>query len=284
MHSKIGMVATVLDEVDRSRIDAVAGEYVATVHAKDMDEAIRAVRERPISAVLVSPQYVSRRDITGVARLVREFPGIPMVAFLSQSNPSCSEKLLELGMSGVRSLVDLSRRDGWHRLRSVVGRHGTSTTSMILAGIASALSGATPDTKRFFETLVILSPTTPTARGLISHLQVRASTFTSRFFRARLPSPKRYLSATRLVHAAGMLEIPGLSIGDIAYRLDYSSPQSFSRHVKACTGMTAGELRERVNFGSALEDFSSRLILPFRATFRTFHPFEHGMGDPGKNP
>lgn len=280
MVSRIGMVATVLDDVERSRVDAAAGEYVSAVHTKDMDEAIRAVREQPINAVLVSPGYVSRRDLMGVARLVREFPGVPTIAIVSRPDAQSSERLLELGKSGVQSLVDLSRKDGWRRLRSVVGQNGAATASRILAAVWPALAGAAEGTVRFFETLVIVAPRTPTAKSLTTHLAVRPSTFTSRFFRARLPSPKRYLSAVRLVHAAGMLEIPGMSLSDVAYRLEYSSPQSFSRHVKTSTGMTAGEFRERVGFASALDDFSARLILPFRATFRTFHPFEHGVGNP----
>jgi AraC-like DNA-binding protein len=77
----------------------------------------------------------------------------------------------------------------------------------------------------------------------------------------------------RLIHAAALLQLPGLSVGDVAYRLDYSSPQSFSRHVKSVTGMTGREFRERITLGSALDDFAMQLILPYRATFRTFHPF-----------
>ncbi len=274
------MVATVLDDAERSQLDAAAGEYVSAVHANDMEEAIRAVREQPINAVLVSPGYVSRSDLVGVARLVREVPGVPTIAIVSGPGAQSNERLLELGKSGVQSLVDLSRRDGWRRLRSAVGQNGAATASRILAAVWPALAGAAKGTVRFFETLVIIAPRTPTAKSLTTHLAVRPSTFTSRFFRARLPSPKRYLSAVRLVHAAGMLEIPGMSLSDVAYRLEYSSPQSFSRHVKASTGMTAGEFRERVGFVSALDDFSARLILPFRATFRTFHPFEHGVGNP----
>ncbi len=108
-----------------------------------------------------------------------------------------------------------------------------------------------------------------------------ASTFMSRFFRARLPSPKRYLAAVRLVYASGLLESPGLSIADVAYRLEYSSPQSFSRHLRTALGVTAGEFRGRYAFGVALDDFISRLIVPFRQRFRTFQPLDSGVGDHG---
>lgn len=269
----VGTVATVLETVERTRIDAATGDYVATVHVRNVREAISAVRGRQVSAVLVSPRCVSLQDMTEVARLAREFPGVPMVAVLSRHDGKCSERLLQLGLSGVQTMVDLSRRDGWSRLRSFVGRQMTPMASHLLACICAALDRPTPGAKRFFESLVVLAPRTTNALLLCKQLNVCASTFTSRFFRSGLPSPKRYLSAMRLVHAAVLLQVRGLSIGDVAYRLDFSSPQSFSRHIKAVTGMTGSEFRERVSFRAALDDLTSQLILPHRVKFRTFHPF-----------
>ena len=109
-------------------------------------------------------------------------------------------------------------------------------------------------------------------RGLTGRMQVAPSTFMSRFFRAGLPSPKRYLAAIRLLHAAALFETPGLSISDVAYRLEYSSPQSFGRHVRAGVGLTAGEFRTRYPFERALEDFMAQLIEPFQAQLQTFRP------------
>jgi len=51
----------------------------------------------------------------------------------------------------------------------------------------------------------------------------------SRFHRAAIPSPKSYLAGMRLLHAAFLFQNPGLSVSDVAYRMDYSSPQSFGR-------------------------------------------------------
>ena len=271
--NQIGTIATVLEAVERSRIDAATGAYVTTFHARSVKEAIRAVRGRQVSAVLVSPRCVSEREMGEVAQLAREFPGVPMMAVLSQNDGRCSERLLQLGVSGVQAVVDLSRRDGWRRLRSFVACHKAPTASRMLSRVLDVLGRPTPGTKRFFESLIVLAPQTANGRQLCKRLNVCASTFISRFFRSRLPSPKRYLSSVRLVHAAALLQVRGLSIGDVAYRLEYSSPQSFSRHVKAVTGMTGSEFRERVTFGSALDDFADQMILPYRATFRTFHPF-----------
>ena len=86
----------------------------------------------------------------------------------------------------------------------------------------------------------------------------------SRFARAGLPSPKNYLAAIRLLHAAFLFETAGLSVADVAYRLEYSSPQSFGRHLRAMLGLTALEFRRRFPFPVALERFVALMMDPYR--------------------
>jgi len=101
---------------------------------------------------------------------------------------------------------------------------------------------------------------------------VRPSTMMSRFARAGLPSPKNYLAAVRLLHAAYLFQAAGLSVADVAYRLEYSSPQSFGRHLRAMLGITAVEFRRRFPFAVAQERFVELMIEPYREVWRTFHP------------
>jgi AraC-like DNA-binding protein len=97
-------------------------------------------------------------------------------------------------------------------------------------------------------------------------------TLMSRFFRARLPAPKRYLSSSRLVRAARLLENEGLSVANVADHLDYSSPQSFGRHVRAQLGLTASEFRRRFDGEGMLHRFREELVLPHLSRLRTFSP------------
>jgi len=94
----------------------------------------------------------------------------------------------------------------------------------------------------------------------------------SRFFRAKLPAPKRYLAMARLIRAAQLFENPGLSIANVADRLDYSSPQSFGRHIRGLIQLTAVEFRQRYDGEGMLERFRSDLIVPFLPTLREFSP------------
>ncbi|MDH4351806.1 MAG: helix-turn-helix domain-containing protein, partial [Gemmatimonadota bacterium] len=160
-------------------------------------------------------------------------------------------------------------------------------SARILGRIVPDLRGAPDDCRLCFETVVRLAPSVATVRGLCRHFRLAPSTFVSRFFRASLPSPKRYLARVRLVYVAAMLEARGLSIADVVYRLEYSSPQSFGRHLRTLTGLSASEFRRRVTFELALEQFHAELIAPFRAVLHAFHPLEtqgqtvsgHGVWD-----
>lgn len=268
-------VATVLEPTERPRLDAAAQGCFAALHTDSVPEAIRAVRERPVDAVLISPRCVPTRDLPRLASLVRGFPGMPTVAVLSRHDASSSARLLDLGATGVRRIVDLSERTGWQRLRDFVAHPASPAGARILARVIPALGEPSDDARAFFQALVRLAPGVTTVRTLAAHFGLPPSTFMSRFFRAGLPSPKRYLAATRVLFAAALFEVRGLSIADVAYRLEYSSPQSFGRHLRATIGVTAGAFRRHHTFAQTAEGYCASLIVPFRAVYRTFHPLDH---------
>jgi AraC-like DNA-binding protein len=276
MQSQRTMVATVMEPTSRATLEAAVGVRCHAYHADTLRDAIRVVRERPVEAVLVSPNAVRRDQIGHLARLVDGFPGIPTFAVLSKHDAHSSHQLLALGAIGVRELIDLSERQGWVRLRAIVAQPTGRTAADILTKIIPALGEPAPEVRHFFEVLVRLAPETSTVRQFCRDLGLQPSTFVSRFHRLQLPSPKRYLASLRLVFAAALLEPPGRSVADVAYRLEFSSPQSFGRHLRNLLGVTAGEFRGRFPFPVALDDYVARLIVPFQAVFRTFQPLNLG--------
>jgi len=208
------------------------------------------------------------------------------VALVSRHDREATETLLRLGATGVRSAVDCTEPDGWRRLRDLVGHPASPVAARILARLVPAL-GEPPEppppeeTRLFFEAVARLAPALSTVRGLARHLRVRPSTLMSRFHRAGIPSPKSYLAGMRLLHASFLFQNPGLSVSDVAYRMDYSSPQSFGRHLRAVLGVTAGEFRRRFPFEVALARYIDLLIIPYREALRAFHPFNAGSWDQG---
>ncbi|HTS88850.1 MAG TPA: helix-turn-helix domain-containing protein [Gemmatimonadales bacterium] len=265
-------IAAVLRPDERSRVDAAGSGWFSIVHRESIPEAIRTVREGPVDAVLVSVQQCRDQPLDLLDHLVRSFPGIPTVALVSRHDPQDSEALLHLGASGVRQVIDVTGPEGWHRLRQVLGQPNSRDAARIQAPVFQALGEIPPDARLFLEVLIRLAPDLGTARELARRLGVQCTTLTSRFARAGLPSPKSYLAAVRLVHAALLFERPGFTVADVAYRLDYSSPQSFGRHVRALLGITSSELRRRFPFETALQRFLEVMLMPYRAVWAGFRP------------
>ena len=275
-------VCTLLPPSERHRIEAVGDGCFVSLHADSCRELLSAARRRRVDAIVLSVHRCGGGDLPAVARLVREFPAIPAVALVSRHDHHATETLLRLGASGVRAAVDCTEAGGWRRLRELVGQPASPVAARILHTLIPALGEETPeDARLFFEALARLAPVIRTVRALARHLRIPPSTLMSRFLRAELPSPKTYLAGMRLVHAAHMFRNPGLSVADVAYRLDFSSPQSFSRHLKAMLGVTAGEYRRRFPFDVALARYVDLLVTPYRETFRAFRPMNVGVGDQG---
>lgn len=276
-------VCTVLPALERPRVDAAGDGCFLTLHAESLREVLQAARRRKVDALLISVHRCAGDELPAVARFVREFPAIPAVALVSRHDGVATEALLRLGATGVRSAVDCTMPGAWRRLRDVFGQPISPAASRILSRLLPALGAATEETRVFFEAVVRLAPVIMTVRGLARHLRVTPSTFMSRFQRTALPSPKRYLSAMRLVHAAYLFQNPGLSVADVAYRLDFSSPQSFGRHLKALLGVTAGEFRNRFPFEIALTRYIDLLVTPYREALRAFYPLNAGLWDQGSD-
>jgi AraC-like DNA-binding protein len=263
-------------------VDAAGNGLFAVLHRDSIPDAVRAVRERPVDAVLVSVHRCGPDQMEVLGHLVREFPSIPTVALVSQHDPGAIEMLLRLGASGVRQVVDVTSPAGWSRLRQVVGQPATRAVARIQHPILEAVSEAPPDARLFLEAMIRLAPEVPTVTALAQQLSVRPSTLMSRFARAGLPSPKNYLAAIRLLHAAFLFETAGLSVADVSYRLEYSSPQSFGRHLRAMLGLTALEFRRRFPFPAALDRFVGLMMEPYREIWRTFHPLAAGSWEAGR--
>jgi AraC-like DNA-binding protein len=272
------IVAAVLDPAERSRVDAAGSGCFALVHRESVRDALRVVRERPVDAVLVSVRRCAGEAPALLEQFCRSFPSVPTVALVTRREPGDAEALLRLGATGVRQVVDATDPAGWRRLREVLGAPPTERAQAILVPVMEVLGPMTTGSRRFWEQLVRTAPETTTVRRLAAALSITPSTFVSRFVRAGLPSPKDHLVAVRLCHAARLFDEGDLTIADVAYRLDYASPQSFGRHLRVVLGITPSEFRTRFPFCSVLQRFLDRFVRPQREIWRDFRPLAPGRG------
>lgn len=276
-------IATLLSPSERARVDAAGEGCFVTLHRESVDEVLNDLRQRRASAVLVSVSHYATQQTAPVARLVREFPRVPAVALLTGMEASSTQAVLTLGQQGVRALVDVRDARGWHELRRLITQERSETVERFaLNRLNVELAGAPEDCLRFFDALFSSPFAVCTVRQLGRRLGVLPSTLMSRFFRAKLPAPKKYLAMARLVRAARAFESPGWSVAQVANQLEYSSPQSFSRHVQTILRCTAVAFRRNYTGESMFEHMRKEVVVPYRDVLLTFHPLIVTPGWMGK--
>ncbi len=258
---------------ERMRVDAVGMGLIHAYHRETVDDLRRDLRTERVRALILSTAMAQRVSVSSMARMVREFPRVPTVAILSQFDRSTVRTVLSLGQCGIRTLIDVREPTGWRELQSVLLSERTSDVQRLaMSRLAIDLANAPAGTRRFFETLFDVAARTPTIRAFARVLGLVPGTLMSRFFRAKLPPPKRYLAYARLTCAARLFENPGVSVSSVSNQLDYSSPQSFSRHVRSILNMSAIEFRMRYDGDGMIDCFREQLILRHLATWQRFDP------------
>jgi len=266
-------VSTILTPLERSRVDAAAHGLCDALHRESLDEVLLDLRQQKANLVLISVTRYGSQSSSRVAAMVREFPRVPAVALLTETQNSTPHATLALGQLGIRTLVDARQPTGWQTLRNLLASQGSSDLlRSALTQISLDLPGVSKDCWRFFELLFDPSPRISTVRQLARHLNILPSTLMSRFFRAKLPAPKRYLSLARLIRAARLFENPGLSVARVANHLDYSSPQSFGRHVRTVMKMSPVKFRTTYDGQGMLQYFRTELVLSHVDVLSTFRP------------
>jgi len=265
-------VVTVLDPDERARVDAAGEGLYRAIHRESFADALEDLKKGRVGAVLLGVVRCGQHADRRVATAVREYPSVPMVALLGAEAPS-AESLLRIGNAGVTRIVDVRVPSGWSQLRRILAAEATRATDRVaLAMIRDEVAPISDDTWQFFEALFAASARNDTVQALALRMQVLPSTLMSRFFRAKLPAPKRYLAYARLVRASRLFEDQGHAIADVANALEFSSPQSFGRHVQTYLGCSAGEFRRSYSSARMIERFMDELVRPHKAKLRELRP------------
>jgi AraC-like DNA-binding protein len=269
-------VSTLLTPDERLRVDAAGMGIYQAIHRHSIEEIARDLHSNRVTAMVLSANCCEQQALPKIARMVREFPRVPVVAVVSQFNSNASQAVLLLGRCGIRTLIDIRHAQGWKELRSLLAhdrrKEGQRTAAVQLE---TDLSGAPSGCLIFFRVLFETAHHTTTVRMLSETMHVVPSTLMSRFYRVGLPAPKQYLALARLTCAAYLFENRGLSVAGVANQLDYSSPQSFGRHVRLQLKLPALEFRERYDGDGMLQHFRAALVLPYLDVLRVFDPLSN---------
>jgi AraC-like DNA-binding protein len=268
-------LSTILTPAERSAVDAAGEGLYSTKHRSSLEEVRRDLREQAATAVLVSLACCSPRDAIRMASILRDHPRIPMMGLVTNAARVHPQSLLSLGRSGMRVVIDARESNGWSLLRESVADADRSRFSIEAAlwDLRSRLPAAGEDCLGLLELCFTALPPLHTVRDVGELLGVHPGTMMSRFQRAGLPAFKRYLDLINLVRAAHELEDHRRSIADVAIQLEYSSPQSFGRHVQLVMRMTASAFRSGFDCEGMYFRFVEECITPYVPQLSTFRPF-----------
>jgi AraC-like DNA-binding protein len=287
-------VATWLKPRERAQVDAAGNGCIVAEHCESLSALRHSLATQRSDAAVVSTALASTDTAAALSGIVRGFPGSPVLGLVADATEAeALSGTLTLGCAGVTTVIDARVPAGWNAFRAAFDatRPPYRLTSGMVGAILRALT-TDPDSGmdggqsevnttgevcpvsvglvRFFRAL--FASDISHARDLAATLGVEPSTLVSRFYRAGLPSPKRYLATARLAVAAHLFDAPGRTVADVAQRLDASSAQSFGRSVRTHTGMTAAEFRDVFTGRTMLVRFLDDLIRPYRKTLRGFDP------------
>ncbi|MDZ7631814.1 MAG: helix-turn-helix domain-containing protein [Gemmatimonadaceae bacterium] len=278
-------VTTILTPSERSAVDAAGLGLYRTMHRSTLDEVRRDLRDQSATAVLLSLACCSPRDAIRMAAILRDHPRVPMMALVTNTERVHPQSLLSLGRSGLRIVIDARESAGWRLLRETVATadRGAFTIESAIADLRQKLIAAGEDLLALLELCLTARPALHSVRQVARHLRLHPGTLTSRFQRAGLPPLKRYLDLCNLIRAAHRLEDPRRSIADVATSLDYSSPQSFGRHVRLVLGVTASAFRSSYDCEGMYRRFCDEVINPVLPQLIRFRPLSQTTesDDPG---
>lgn len=267
------VVSTLVSPVERSHVDAAGAGLYRAVHRASLPEVLGDLRARRAAAVMVSLGAWHPTARPALTRLVREFPNVPTFAFMARPDARAPQVALQLGQCGVRAVLEASQSHGWAELRRALDAPFVSDIRRRgLELLHRELPALQPDTQRFFERVFLDAATITSTRELARILHTNPSSMMSRFFRLHLPSAKLYLAMARLTLAASRFELPGATITEVAHGLNYSSPQSFSRHTRRLLGLPAAGFREQYDGDGMLQLYLERLVRPHRAALARLSP------------
>jgi AraC-like DNA-binding protein len=277
--STLPRVYALLAPREQMQLEAATVDRLTLLQRPTVHRIYADVAAGHADGVIISAAVVREADVPRLGALVHELPAVPVVGLVSDGAAGTVAGTLLLGRAGIARLIDVRDRTGWGALRNAFTLElPQQSVRAALVSILNAIEvkpdgthvPCTEAMRRFFS--AIFAAHAITARRIAAEFGMPSSTLNSRFYRAGLPSPKQYLALARLVRAAYLGEAHGLTLKIIAERLQFSSPQSYSRTVRNLTGMCGGEFRRAVHGPAMMERFMMAVVTPYREVLREFDP------------
>src|SRR5438046_2224317 len=231
------LVLAAVPTIQFHKLRRAAAPRFPVVHATRWDDALATIRSRPVELAAVDPQLEGSPSAREIERLRRWFPSLPLILYTALS-PATAAVLLAIGHTGINAVVFARLDDHPARLREVLAHEEARSASRQLLDQLAGVLAPLPSELRWVVEEVLRAPAElQTVQQVAARARVDRRTFERWFARLRLPSPRHFLAAARVLYAHRLLQDPGVTIDDVAQRLGYA--QTKPLQLRAALGRIA---------------------------------------------
>lgn len=251
------VAVVVADQVARARLTE-ALRHDATVRFCERGSEALALVETGLAGVVV----LDRRDRDGtsmlglVKRIREEYPSVPIVLYCGLT-PDASRDVLSFARAGVDQLVFQGVDDLRGPLRAAV--QASLDHASAQAWLAELAPHVPVNVVPFLKYCLEHARRNVTVEDAATALGVHRKTLSDRLNAAHLPSAGSFISWSRLLLAAKILEDPGRTVEQVALLLDFPSGPSLRNMMKRHTGLRSLEVRENGGARCVLHAFKREL-------------------------
>ncbi|MBA3342254.1 MAG: helix-turn-helix domain-containing protein [Gemmatimonadaceae bacterium] len=234
----------------------VAGVRRHVVVAASWKHLLEIVANHPVGVVVIDPSTEGAGSLVELEQLFTAYPSIPVLAYVPLT-PAAFRAVAELSKVGLEQVVLYSHEDSAERLHVMLDLvRASPLTGRVLQGLRPKLSllplTLAKSVEEMFE---------EPHRYVSAHdLAVTAKLATSRLYRSfhevDLASPKRLLTAAKLLRGYTYLSDPGHSVQGVSRKLGYRKARLFTDQANEVFGVNPSRLRSHVSDDAAV----SRLL------------------------
>ncbi|MGH7652007.1 MAG: helix-turn-helix domain-containing protein [Gemmatimonadaceae bacterium] len=219
--------------------------------ASSWEELEAFIRRKPVSVVILDPSASGSLDVDAVARLIKRYPSLPLVAYVTLHAPTF-KAIAQLGKLGLEDVVLHRFDDAPERFRERVEQvQGNSLSHRAVEELRGSLRQLPRPLLVAIENMFEQPHRYNQALDLATAGMAIVGVYRN-LDAAGLGSPKRLVVAAKVLRAFGYLSDPGYSVLDVSVKLGYKTTRIFSRHWVAVFGDTPARVRNRLTVDEAV--------------------------------
>lgn len=236
--------------------DAIRDVGADHVRASSWAGLEQTIRKEQVAVMVVDPYADYTMRARDVARLMRSYPSMPVIAY-TQFAPVALRALSLLAKRGLHDSVLFQFDDSRARFGRLLVRASTKSMSrQMLEGLSDVREQLSPALSDAINDLFERPHAYASARDLVVTSGTPLTSLYRAFYSAGLEPPKKMFIAARVLHALSYLRDPGYSIQQVADKMGYKHPRVLTQHTLAVFGLRPSRLRRHADS----DELVSRLV------------------------